>query len=55
MVNEKKPSLVFLMETKLRAHRVEVLKAKIGFDSVFTVDSVLGVVEVSLCFGTMKL
>jgi exonuclease III len=40
MVKEKKPNLVFLMEIKLRAVRMESIKAKLGFDCVFTVDCV---------------
>jgi hypothetical protein len=40
LVEKKKPGLVFLMETKLRALRMETIKAKLGFGSIFTVDSV---------------
>lgn len=38
LVKEKSPSLVFLMETKLRSDRIENLKSKLGFDCVFAVD-----------------
>ncbi|XP_059433934.1 uncharacterized protein LOC132167054 [Corylus avellana] len=40
LVKEKKPNLVFLMETKLMASRVERVKYKLGFSSVFVVDCV---------------
>ena len=40
LVKVKKPSLVFLMETKLRSVRMESIKAILGFDCVFTVDCV---------------
>jgi hypothetical protein len=32
--------MVFLMETKLRQNKMEVIKLKAGFDNVFTVDCV---------------
>jgi hypothetical protein len=38
MVKEKKPMVVFLMETKLQACQVE--KVQLGFGSVFVVDSI---------------
>jgi len=37
-VREKKPVLVFLMETKIMQNKSSFLKVKLGFDSVFTVD-----------------
>jgi hypothetical protein len=40
MVREKKPVMVFLMETKMRAAKVEFLRVQLGFGSVFVVDSV---------------
>jgi hypothetical protein len=40
MAKEKKPNLVFLMETKCQAPRVEFLKVKMGYANVFVVDSV---------------
>jgi hypothetical protein len=40
LVKEKKPKMVFLMETKLCAHRLETIRLRIGFDSVFVVDCV---------------
>lgn len=40
LVKEKKPKMVFLMETKLVAHRMETVKAKVGFENLFVVDSV---------------
>jgi hypothetical protein len=39
LVKEKFPKMVFLMETKLRAVRIETLKSRLGFDNVFVVDS----------------
>jgi hypothetical protein len=40
LVKNKRLGLVFLMETKLRAPKMENLKVKFGFGSVFTVDCV---------------
>jgi exonuclease III len=40
LVKNKRPVLVFLMETKLRASKMENLKVKLGFGSIFTVDCV---------------
>jgi hypothetical protein len=39
-VKEKRPSLVFLMETKLQANCLETIKVRAGFESVFVVDCV---------------
>ncbi|XP_059434865.1 uncharacterized protein LOC132167846 [Corylus avellana] len=40
LVKQKKPVLVFLMETKLRKDRMESIRCKLGFLSMFVVDSV---------------
>jgi hypothetical protein len=40
MVREKKPLMVFLMETKLRSAKVELFRVQMGFGGVFVVDSV---------------
>jgi exonuclease III len=40
MVKVKQPKMVFLMETKLRQNKMEVIKLKAGFDNVFTVNCV---------------
>jgi hypothetical protein len=40
LVKEKKPKMVFLMETKLPSHRMESIRIRTGFDSVFVVDNV---------------
>jgi hypothetical protein len=40
LVKDKKPNLVFLMETKLPSHRMEAIKFKIGYASNFVVDNV---------------
>jgi hypothetical protein len=40
MVKEKRPTLVFLMETKLQTPHMETIKAKLGFNCVFTIDNV---------------
>jgi len=37
-VRDKKPNLVFLMETKLLRSKMEIIRVKLGFDSVFVVD-----------------
>jgi exonuclease III len=39
LVKEKRPNMVFLMETMLHTARLEMLKFKLGFDCVFVVDS----------------
>lgn len=39
-MKEKQPKLVLLMETKLQTHMFDRLKIKLGFESVFMVDSV---------------
>jgi exonuclease III len=39
LVKEKHPSLVFLMETKLQAHRFKAIRVWLGFQNVFIVDS----------------
>jgi len=38
LVRDKKPNLVFLMETKLLQPKMEVIRVKLGFDSVLVVD-----------------
>jgi hypothetical protein len=40
MVNEKKPNLVFLMETKLCQKKMEIIRIKLGFHNMFVVDCV---------------
>jgi hypothetical protein len=40
LVKEKRPSLVFLMETKMLSKCLEKIRLKIGFGNVFGVDSV---------------
>ena len=40
MVKEKKPMVVFLMETKIQASLVDKIKVQLGFGSVFMVDNV---------------
>jgi hypothetical protein len=55
MVKEKKPLMIFLMETKLKAAKVEVLCVQLRFGSVFVVDSVWDVVEDWPYFGGRKL
>jgi len=39
-VKEKKPTLVFLMETKLRNNRMQVVRNKLKFSGMLTVESV---------------
>jgi phosphopantetheine adenylyltransferase len=39
-VRDKKPSLVFLMETKQLSRKVESIRIKLGFDNLFVVDCV---------------
>jgi exonuclease III len=40
MVKEKKPNIVFLMETKLRTNKMERVRVLLGFENMFVVDSV---------------
>jgi hypothetical protein len=39
-VKEKKPTLVFLMETKLRQKKLEVIRCKLGYLGLFMVDCI---------------
>ncbi|XP_059436723.1 uncharacterized protein LOC132169761 [Corylus avellana] len=38
LVNDKKPTIVFLMETKLRADHLERVRIRLGYDYLFAVD-----------------
>jgi len=38
LVREKKPILVFLMETKIMQNKSSFLNSKLGFDNIFMVD-----------------
>jgi hypothetical protein len=38
LVGAKKPSLVFLMETKLRRNKMEAIKTRLSFEGLFAVD-----------------
>ena len=40
MAKEKKPTLLFLMETKSRHYKLEHIRVKLGFDRLFVVDPV---------------
>jgi hypothetical protein len=40
LVEEKRPTILFLMETKLQRTKMTCLRVKLGFDSMFVVDSV---------------
>jgi hypothetical protein len=40
MVNEKKPNLVFLIETKLHQRKIESVRLKLGFPNMFVVECV---------------
>jgi ribonuclease HI len=40
LVKEKRPNLVFLMETKLRKYKLENIRVKVGFTNMFVVDCV---------------
>lgn len=40
LVKEKKPSIVFLMETRLTKTRMDRLKVHLGFHSLFIVDRI---------------
>ena len=40
MVREKKPHFVFLMKTKCKKSRMESIRVRLGFESVFTMDPI---------------
>jgi exonuclease III len=40
LVKEKKPNIVFLMETKLRANKMEKVQSQLGFEHMLVVDCV---------------
>jgi hypothetical protein len=40
MVKEKKPTVVFIMETKLHDKNLDFLRIKLGMQNMFIVDSV---------------
>jgi exonuclease III len=40
MVREKRPNLIFLMETKLRKKKMENVRTKIGLNNMFVVESI---------------
>lgn len=40
MVKEKKPNILFLMETISRKQHLEWLRVKLGFDGLFVVDPI---------------
>jgi hypothetical protein len=40
MVKDKRPNLVFLMETKLRKTKMENVRTKIGFNNMIVVECV---------------
>jgi exonuclease III len=40
LVKEKKPALVFLMETKLRQKKLETIRCRIGYYGLFVVDCI---------------
>jgi hypothetical protein len=39
MVREKRPNILFLMETKCSKEKTERVRMKLGYDGLFTVDS----------------
>jgi hypothetical protein len=40
MVRDKRPNLIFLMETKLRKKKMENVRTKIGLNNMFVVESI---------------
>lgn len=40
LVKEKKPRILFLMETKIRQSRMQTLRSKLGLEGMFVVDPV---------------
>jgi exonuclease III len=40
LVKDKRPAMIFLMETKLRKSRMELVRIKIGFPNMMVVDSI---------------
>lgn len=37
-MNDKRPDVLFLMETKFRRDKMSILRFKMGFDNLFVVD-----------------
>jgi exonuclease III len=54
MVKEKKPNVVFLVETKLRGNKMVLMKYKLGFHNVFVVDCVGKSEGLTLLWGTTE-
>jgi exonuclease III len=40
LVKQKRPAMVYLMETKLRSSKMEMIRYKLGFNNMFVVDCV---------------
>jgi exonuclease III len=40
MVRDKRPNILFLMETKCRKNKMEGIKVKLGYNNMFVVESV---------------
>jgi len=40
MVKEKKPNLLFLMETKVKKEKMELLRTKLRFEGLLAVDPI---------------
>lgn len=40
LAKQKKPIMVFLMETKLQKVKMESIRCKLGFENMFVVDSI---------------
>lgn len=47
LVKQKRPVMVFLMETKLRSSKMELIRCKLGYTSIFVVDCVEGLVALA--------
>jgi exonuclease III len=39
LVKQKRPVMVFLMETKIRKSKMEIIRCKLHFENMFVVDS----------------
>jgi hypothetical protein len=55
LTKEKKPTILFLMETKCHRNRMEYVRVKLGFECIFVVDSVGRSGGLALLWNDMEL
>ena len=55
LTKEKKPTILFLMETKYRRQKMEYIQVKMGFECMFVVDPIGRSGGLALCWNDAKL